>query len=299
MLRYLPVCDSCESGYNRLKTLLFMTLPALVIIHVVAVALAIRSKRATLKEYAFPIRDPYQASQTNNPDEYMQQRSLHMMVWLALGPGMIGLVLNAVYPNIFTCTDPLITATIASIDTEPTYQWIFVIIAVSTLWGLGITIELLERCDPKHEAISVLNCMYTLCYSRDADVAIRGIREWKAVALYKDDIASKDDDVKNPPMPEPPLWRRVCIQVFFLPFLALASAPAFGYVTSRNVPAGAANAFFICASIVDYSYTGSGWYYTVLGNSVVVALINLSNAYTSLCHSVLSALFVVQVSIHL
>ena len=99
------------SEYSRLKTLLFLTAPILLIAHVATIAFAVHTAGQNLKDY-FKL----QPSTTTSASMYWYRRTFGTACFLfALGAGF--LIVNSLSDGLFDvsggCTDPLIRSTIA------------------------------------------------------------------------------------------------------------------------------------------------------------------------------------------
>ena len=126
-----------------MKSLLWLTLPVLLLAHCLGIAVslytAVASKEltfsASLREYFWPPNQP-KPQDVRETDLYVQSRFLQTMLLLFL-IGMCLLLTNALAHGLFDadgCIDPLMRTTIAAIRVDPTYQWLFVTLSAASIW---------------------------------------------------------------------------------------------------------------------------------------------------------------------
>lgn len=164
--------------------------------------------------------------------------------------------------------DPLIKSTIASsFDITALYQWLFVLFCGAIMLAFGIAVENLRRsCSNATErGINVLRVLQYLCLAPEMKVAQRAIQGWRTRVVEGMHHCDNDQHehgafeplTKATALPSVTPGRVLLYWTFHLPLLILASAPAFGFVLSQNVPAG------------------GGWYWTILSNSIFIAGLKL------------------------
>ena len=227
------------AGNTKLKFLVFLTLPVVLLVHCVAVAATLSTSGRSVKHYVSG--EFMQHSTATNSAIYWYESSRYtLLVLFALGTWFV--VVNLLTKGMFDddgCTDPFIRSTIAPIQVNHVYQWLFVAYSSVVLWTQGYTAIRIDRDNPKHRAQRVYLCMCNLCglSSDPQNEARRGaMHQWKLKSLCSNSATPHGSSRLS--TPSVPLWRRVLFYVFHLPVLALASLPAIGFVLSKNVPKG-------------------------------------------------------------
>jgi len=168
------------------------------------------------------------------------------------------------------CMDPFIDTTVAShAEITPLLQWLFVLLSAMIMLALGLAVEKLRRTCSTEHAICVYRVLQYLCLAPEFKVAQRAIQHWRtrvAEGMHHCDNDQHEHGAFAPltkaiALPSVTPGRVLLYWTFHLPLLILASAPAFGFVLSQNVPAG------------------GGWYWSILSNSMFIAGIKLGNVF--------------------
>eukprot|EP00656_Telonema_subtile_P004296 TRINITY_DN1194_c0_g1_i15.p1 TRINITY_DN1194_c0_g1~~TRINITY_DN1194_c0_g1_i15.p1 ORF type:complete len:1243 (-),score=233.02 TRINITY_DN1194_c0_g1_i15:64-3792(-) len=225
-------------GYTSLWQLAFVTIPFFVAVHTAVVLFAVSSRFglsvSAVKSYFFP------QQVCGHMNVHIQlYRSLNRTMLRLLVLGLCFVLLNALSPGVFDsgCTDPLLRTSIAPIKAGVAYQWTWVVLS-SLMMAVAIYLfYLLGSSDQDARARSVHRC---LCNTMPQSA--RAIKQWQQGVQRSKRL-----------LPYP--IRITLFVLLHIPVLLLASLPAFGYVLAQNVPAG------------------SGFGYTVLGNSMVIAIV--------------------------
>ena len=201
----------------------------------------------------------------------MLQRSLRMMMVLAL-LGVCLLVVNVSMDGLYRCSDPFIKTSIAPVEVDIVYQWLFVTLSAAVMSTVALTVEILYRDDPRHHAMHVYQCICAPLHNPEIEAAKQALHWWKSKALGC--IEPTPNGSETPRRIK--VWRRMLFFVLHLPVLIVISAPSVGYVLAQNVPAGTRPG---CSDFrLRTDNAGSGWWYTMLANSVVIAVIKLGDA---------------------
>ena len=195
-------------------------------------------------------------------------RSLTILALLLSVVGILLLPLHSSADAYAGCTDPFLDTTIvSSIEITPLSQWLFVLLSAMIMLALGLAVEKLRRTCSTEHAICVYRVLQYLCLAPEFKVAQRAIQHWRtrvAEGMHhcdNDQHGAFEPLAKAIALPSITAGRRLLYWAFHLPLLILASAPAFGFVLSQNVPAG------------------GGWYWSILSNSMFVAGIKLGNLF--------------------
>ena len=195
-------------------------------------------------------------------------RSLTILALLLSVVGILLLPLHSSADVFAGCTDPFLDTTIvSSIEITPLSQWLFVLLSAVIMLALGLAVEKLRRTCSTEHAICVYRVLQYLCLAPEFKVAQRAIQHWRTRVVEGMQHCDNDQHGALEPLtnaialPSITAGRRLLYWAFHLPLLILASAPAFGFVLSQNVPAG------------------GGWYWSILSNSMFIAGIKLGNLF--------------------
>lgn len=231
------------AGYYRLKSLLFMTLPFLLVLHCLGVALGVSSHSPLSRVFCRKLKLYFVGThecQADKPKTFMLQRSLRMLMLMSV-LGVCLLLMNSISPGVYDagggCVDPLMRTSIAHVRVNIFYQWIFVLVCSAVMCAFAYNVEVLRRYDPKQHAMHVYRCIHHLLYSPDLEATRRALDCWKEKATGSAPVPSTTSNLHV----NIQAVRRVSFFFLHMPILSLASAPSIGYVLAQNVPAGDLN----------------------------------------------------------
>lgn len=112
------------AGYSQFKQLFFITLPAIVVVHLVSVAVVTHSYAEPMWSYlrrGFPRR-------LNSMSAQLLSCTLRMTCILAVcGVGLM--LMNGLTEYQYKCTDPLLALTTATAKPTRVYQWSWVLLS--------------------------------------------------------------------------------------------------------------------------------------------------------------------------
>eukprot|EP00658_Telonema_sp_P-2_P023989 TRINITY_DN19625_c0_g1_i4.p1 TRINITY_DN19625_c0_g1~~TRINITY_DN19625_c0_g1_i4.p1 ORF type:complete len:498 (+),score=102.98 TRINITY_DN19625_c0_g1_i4:3-1496(+) len=245
------------SGHSNSKELFFITLPVLLLLHAASIGLAVRTSSrpdASFRSYLVPPPPELRKAA-------MLSRVCYACIRPMLGMAALGLLLgllNGLTPTVFSthgCVDPLVHVSVASVRASSVYQWLFVL---GSLVGLALSMAAfrsIARWNEEPRARRVHAVLGVLASESDNISAIHQ----ELVGVWYSNAHGLPCLVGVPRTQEPDalgvaLWRRVVFWALHIPLAFVASLPAAGYVLGNNVPAG------------------SGWYYSLLSNSMAIAL---------------------------
>ena len=264
-------------------------MPVLLLAHGVTIGFSVYTGTAgrSLRDYI-----TLQPPNINHPTVYWYQRSFRSTFVLFV-LGLFFLLTNLFTEGLFDdggCTDPFIRLSIAPIEVSSVYQWLFVLYAASVLWVLGVMAEILQRNDPKHKAKSVYRYICSLACDPEVIAAQQALQQWKSNCLGS---SSSTQAIANtePPDAYVPGWRKALFYIFHLPILVLGKYCSSKSTLTCVILGSVAPSNRVCAQsecpegyqtlntlfIVIVGDSGGGWYYTILGNSVIIAAINIGD----------------------
>ena len=233
------------AGHFRWKSLWFLTVPGLLVTHVIAIVLSLRGQgiAAGFREYclecsslksAFQRALNVQEDQDDSAMRFYRGALALMLILSVVGFGL--LLVNILVPESLPgCMDPLISTTFASsLDADPVYQWLFVLLSAAEMLALGLALEYLRRRSSETRGIRVYRVLEYLCRTPALKAAHRAIQQWKTGLCYnasgQHQHGALEPLAKAMALPSVTTGRRLLYWAFHLPLLVLASAPAFGFV---------------------------------------------------------------------
>eukprot|EP00656_Telonema_subtile_P054505 TRINITY_DN8174_c0_g2_i5.p1 TRINITY_DN8174_c0_g2~~TRINITY_DN8174_c0_g2_i5.p1 ORF type:complete len:1044 (-),score=161.68 TRINITY_DN8174_c0_g2_i5:235-3366(-) len=202
------------AGDSSAKTMAWLTLPALLLIHFAVVVLLTQAHNEPLLDY--PQRHLARAFNTKSRSLQKAFRGVCVLGFV----GLLLIVLHLVTPSIYDsgCADALLRTTVALVSAEEWYQWSWIILCCVVLVSTTFIMEQMHRSQ----------------LSSHARAVYRWIRLF-AVQTLPPHLAALA--VWRSKVPHPVArWRKVLAWLLHIPFLLFTSLPAIGFVLSMNVP---------------------------------------------------------------
>ena len=247
------------SGYTGFKQMFWIVLPVLVTSHLIVIFVVLKSSAGgsgqfwkLLKEY-LRLGALWKRSQNEASETYVYSRPFCAQLAL-LGIGLALVLLNVLTPGVFDqgCTDPLVRSTIAPVKAQTAFQWLWLTLSAGVLYVVGFSIEQMVRADPRCRTQSVhrVLVLMTQLTSDNACTKRSSINRWRE-KMQQGNIANKGVAVQTKEM------RRILLfYALLVPLIFVGSLPAIAFVFVQNAPF-------------------SEWYYNLLGNSLVLAVLQI------------------------
>eukprot|EP00658_Telonema_sp_P-2_P081770 TRINITY_DN8475_c0_g3_i3.p1 TRINITY_DN8475_c0_g3~~TRINITY_DN8475_c0_g3_i3.p1 ORF type:complete len:1118 (-),score=247.99 TRINITY_DN8475_c0_g3_i3:75-3428(-) len=235
---------SIFSGDGAFKQLVYLTTPLLLVLHAAAISVSLycsNRRGASLRSYLCPTRpDPRKAAMLSRVCF-----ALAVPMLVLAGIGVLLAILNGLTPSVFSegggCVSPVVHISVASVQTTTAYQWMFVTMDIVCLAVSRLAIRQVQKWNEEARIRRVHRSLSTLAAPSHDSTVQRLLHNWRANAGDR----------------KPSGGRKAVFWLLHVPVIVVASLPAIGYVLAENVPAG------------------SGWWYSVLGNPLVVALVKV------------------------
>ena len=219
------------SGFTDFKQLVYLTVPALAILHMIVVKRVIGG--SAVPEYLrlsvlWGIVTGNQGSDAHKHfglETYIFARSVQpgfLLLFLGLCLILLFVLSPSTYSIVGGCVDPAVMITIADVEAQTAFQWLWVLVANAVFCTASFNIELLIRDDPFPRALCVYQCMHRL--AKPPSSMIASIATWQAkVEIWG---AHSTEAV----------WRRLLFYLLHFPLVLVGSLPAVAYVLVQNSP---------------------------------------------------------------
>ena len=255
------------TGDSAMKMLLWVTLPALVLAHSLAVGVTLyRHPSGAANAFKLYFR-PRMGASPGNLIAHLYMRSIPCLFLLMLVSCFM-LLLNGISAGIFQqhsgCTDPLVRVSIASVRLYSAYQWIWSLSSCVTTVIIALIVERLRSDNLVRHAQSVHDCLMTLI-NLVQPPHTQALKQWSSSALQ---VGGCSTTCKAHA-------RRVLYYVGMFALNVGCSLPAFGYVLGQVLQPTIATRHSLCLLLLKNVPTGSGFVFDMLKNSIVVTLFKL------------------------
>jgi hypothetical protein len=171
------------TGFSGMKTLLWVTLPALFLFHAIVVGVTLWKSGAAdaFKLYFLPSMTAAHGKLV----PYLYIRSVPCLFLLAV-LGCFMMLANGISSGIFQqhdgCTDPLVRVSIASVQLYGAYQWIWSLSSCVATVIIALLIERFRSDKLVQHATSVHDCLMTLI-TRLQPPHAQALKQWSHQAL--------------------------------------------------------------------------------------------------------------------
>ena len=240
---------ACLAGHTQFKQLVWLTIPCLVVLHLVSVVVLLS---AYPQERALTYIRRLQ-EQSGSTSSHSMSQLLGGLCGMALCGFALG-TLNIASPGVYDlhggCTDPMLKTTVAPVHATPLFQWLWVTLSSMFVICSFCMFDRLQQSRLSERSRSVQRCL--LGFLLHVLPSKAAIHAWKTIYSA---TQPRCGWTSTTPHNKLALWRCASFGLLHLPLLAIASAPAFGFVLAQNVPAG------------------SGVFLTIMGNPLVVAAV--------------------------
>ena len=213
-------------GHNDLYVTVGLVLPALLLLHVVAIVLMVRANQDTFIDYLCPtVKFDY-----HNVRFRMLAQSLRSMLLLMVC-GLTLIILNLVSSTLQTgnggCVDPFLNMTTQATKADISYQYAWAVVSGIVVIVTAFLTHHVKQTDRKHHLQSVHKCLITLACSREGTALLAWQANMNSANMHVPGESSFGPNT---------VPRRIVFWLLHMPFLAVASLPDWGYVLYYSTP---------------------------------------------------------------